>query len=37
VAIFRRRFGPSVLGWVNRAAGAVIVAFGLYLLADLWR
>ena len=37
VAIFRRKIGPGELGWVNRAAGAVIVAFGVYLLVELWR
>lgn len=37
VSLFRRKMGPGLLGWVNRIAGAVIVAFGLYLLIDLWR
>ena len=34
VSIFRKRFSPAVMGWVNRIAGVVILAFALVML---WR
>lgn len=32
VGVFRQRFQPGALGWVNRISGAIIVAFGLAAL-----
>lgn len=37
VALFRSRFTPTALGWVNRTAGVVIVGFGVWMLAELLR
>ena len=34
VSIFRKRFSPTVMGWVNRIAGVVILAFAVVML---WR
>ena len=34
-SLLRNRIGPTVLGWVNRTAGVILVSFGLYLFIDL--
>jgi arginine exporter protein ArgO len=33
VSLLRGRFTPQTLVWVNRGAGVIIVAFGVYALA----
>lgn len=35
VALFRSRFTPTALRWVNRTAGVVILGFGVWMLAQL--
>ena len=35
VGMFRDRFNPRALQWVNRISGAVILGFGLYALSGL--
>jgi len=37
VSIFRARFSPKALQWVNRVSGGIIAAFGLYALVGLLR
>jgi threonine/homoserine/homoserine lactone efflux protein len=37
VALFRSRFTPTALRWVNRTAGVVILGFGIWMLAELLR
>jgi threonine/homoserine/homoserine lactone efflux protein len=35
VSLFRSRFSPRALGWVNRGAGIVILGFGVLSLLSL--
>lgn len=35
VAVFRTRFTPGAMRWVNRLSGAIILGFGLYALLGL--
>jgi threonine/homoserine/homoserine lactone efflux protein len=35
VGLFRSRFTPRAMRWVNRLSGAVILGFGIYALAGL--
>ncbi len=35
VSLFRRRIGPETMRWINRIAGVVIGAFGLYALLSV--
>ena len=35
VGLLRERFTPSVMRWVNRLSGAIIIAFALWALAGL--
>ena len=35
VSLFRNRIGPKTLRWINRIAGAIIGAFGLYALLSV--
>lgn len=37
VSLFRHKFNPHILRWVNRLAGIMIVAFGLVALLSVWR
>jgi threonine/homoserine/homoserine lactone efflux protein len=37
VSLFRSRFTPRALGWVNKAAGLVILGFGVLALVSLRR
>jgi threonine/homoserine/homoserine lactone efflux protein len=37
VSLFRSRFTPRALGWVNRAAGLVILGFGVLAVLSLGR
>jgi len=36
VSLFRARFGPRQLRWVNRLSGLIILAFGVLALLSLW-
>lgn len=36
VSIFRNRIGPAAMGWINRVAGIIIGAFGLYALLSVF-
>ena len=36
VSLFRHRLSARILGWINRAAGLIIGAFGLIALASFW-
>ena len=36
-ALFRSRIGPSLMTWVNRASGVIIVALGAYALVSVLR
>ena len=35
VSLFRRRIGPAAMRWINRIAGVIIGAFGLYALLSV--
>lgn len=35
VSLFRQRIGPVAMRWINRIAGAIIGAFGLYALLSV--
>jgi threonine/homoserine/homoserine lactone efflux protein len=35
VSIFRSKFSPRSLGWVNKAAGIVILGFGVLAILSL--
>jgi threonine/homoserine/homoserine lactone efflux protein len=35
VGIFRSRFKPSLLRWVNRVSGAIIIGFGIFALVSV--
>ncbi len=37
VGLFRHKFTPQRLRWVNRLAGTVILAFGLLILASIYK
>lgn len=37
VALFRSRFTPGALRWVNQVAGVVILGFGVWMLTELLR
>jgi threonine/homoserine/homoserine lactone efflux protein len=36
VSLFRHKFTPTVMRWVNRLSGAVIFAFGLWAVSSLF-
>ena len=36
ITLFRKRVSAQVFRWVNRGAGAIIIAFGLYSLGSLF-
>jgi threonine/homoserine/homoserine lactone efflux protein len=35
VGIFRARFKPALLRWVNRVSGAIIIGFGIIALVSI--
>lgn len=37
VGLFRSKFNPRGLQWINRGAGVIIAVFGLIILLSLWR